>query len=559
MRGQVLCTIVALFAVVWCETIHFTNSPSHLKGSTNITSYKLLVNNSDPITIIEANKEIEAHPFNRYPENSYQPNDRIDLDIDRDDEVPMRNDFKMKLVANLGASHHLETKNTHNIRDAIGITISGSPSDTNTPVNSYRKSGQDDDSDINGNSNVKKLVYSPILLKKFLNEYTEKLKTADINKKNDLQKIHEKIYEQQHNSDDHLNRDRPEIDKPFGELEQKYGYNNRFHDKFDDDRQKPDRYKDSDGWVTLEAVPWSSSSVSKWYPNGNGNGNEDTRRRPSKNPGRPYNDKPNHFPYHDDYEEDYFNRPKPTYQDRNDRPGVYSTWTKPQSINNNGRPKPQPYVFTESGSFGSHKYFDRNRSPSSGRPRPGSGDLITDDRPSNFPSESHRPNYPDDDHYNTASSNIHSSFQDHQSEGNGQWVLISTTRGYQIPGGNRRQYGKRALTMPSNPSVTANAPVHSVRMHKAVKLTVLPANDNTNDKNSTFSTDKKPAITTTTIHGGMVEIDASHGSIDDDVRATLAKKKKPIDSQKNKRPSTVSNKNRRKLLKGNSGLEEWIE
>lgn len=592
MRDRVLGIIVALIAVAQCETIHFTNSPSHLMGSTNITSYKLLVNNSDPITIIEANKEIEDRPFNRFHENFYQPNDRIDVNIDDDGGYPIGGDHKMKLVASLGASHQVESKNTQNIREAIGITITGGPnSNEMISSSSSLKNGDYGDSDLNGYVSVKKLVYSPVLLKKFIKEYTEKLKNADVGTKNAIQQIHEKIYEQQSSSESPVNQDRIEMEKTADEMEQKYNYNSGYHDNYDDDRPKPaDRYKDRDGWVTLEAVPWSSSSVSKWYPNGGGGGGggsgieEDTRRRPSAHSGRPsyHSNKPNRFPYHEDSEDDYYNRPKPTYIDRDSRPSVYSTWTKPQSLssngngngnshsNGNGRPRPQPYVFTESGSFNSHKHFDRNRVPSSSRPWHGDGDIITDNRPSEFPSESHATNYHDDDHYNTASSNTHSSFQERPSEGNGQWVLISTTKGYQIPGGNRRQHGKRALSMPSNPSVTINAPVQTVRMHKAIKLTVLPANDeNSNSQNSTFSTDKRPGITTTTIHNGMVEIDASHSSIDDDVRATLAIRKKnpkpnpspspnPNHSHTYKIPTIIS-KNHRKLLKGNSKLEERIE
>lgn len=584
MLIQVLCTLIALFAMVQCETIHFTNSPSHLMGSTNITSYKLLVNNSDPITIIEANKEIDERPFNRFHGDIYQPNDRIDVNIGDADEYPMVNDYQMKLVANLDASHQLETKKTHNIREAIGFTVTGGPTDESTaPLDEYKKSDEDiDDRDMNENVNVKKLVYSPVLLKKFIKEYTEKLKNADIGTKHAIQQIHEQIHD--HQFDNIGNRDKIEMDKPEDGMEQKYSYNN-FHDNLDENRHKPsDRYKDRDGWVTLEAVPWSSSSVSKWYPNGSGGGSsggggghdeveEDTRRRPIINSARPYSSKPSRFPYHEDrYHDEQVNeqnnnynykRPKPTYTDRDDRPGVYSTWTKPQSMdsnfNNNGRPRPRPYVFTETGSFNSHKYFDRNRSPSSSRPWQDTGDIITDSRPSSFPSESHSSNYHDEDRYNGAASNTHSSYEDRPNEGNGQWVLISTTKGYQIPGGNRRQHGKRALTLPPNQNAS---PVQSVRMHKAIKLTVLPANDDQSAKNSTFSTDshKKPAVTTTTIHGGMVEIDASHDNIDDDVRATLlAQKKKQNNLNSNKTPSTTVNKTRRKLLKGNSKIEERSE
>lgn len=562
--------------VVHCETIHFTNSPSHLVGSKNITSYKLLVKNSDPITIIEASKEVAERPHNKYNEHlSHNPNDRVDMNVD-DSGDSSKFDYHVKLLANMAGSHQMDLAPTQNVRGTVGLTITGGPLDS--PISaSYdsKKSDQDNEGE-SSNVSAKKVVYSPILLKKFMKEYTEKLKNADVSTKNAIQKIHEKIYEQQQSSNEnkHDNSDLPlEFDKSIEEMEQKYnlnGYNANYND---DRRKRPsdpykaaiDPYKDRDGWVTLEAVPWSSSSVSKWYPHGS---EDETRRRPSPNSARPYHGKPDKFPYHDDLDDDYYNRPKPAYVDR-DRPSVYSTWTKPQSVNSNGRPKPQPYRFSDS-SFGSNKFYDRdshsNRPWNSGG---GSGgEIITDNRPSEFPSESHgnRPNYHDDDHYNSASSH-HSSYQERPGEmnSNGEWVLISTTKGYQVAGGNRRQQGKRALdTSDAQSSVIVNVP-RSTRMHKALKLTVLPAEDPA--KNSTFSNQKH----TTTIHGGMVEIDATHQSIEDDVRATFQAQKKvtlsvnmndpkktslsPSSSSSPPSPTSTVNKNR-KLLKGNLKLEE---
>lgn len=588
MQNLVVCVLVAMLAPnVLCETIHFTNSPSHLMGSTNITSYKLLVKNSDPITIIEANKEVEG----RTPAISsmnfasdYQPNDRIDLNVDDDAEMPFSKDYHAKLVANLGASHQVETKNTHDIREAIGITITGGPADipsSSMQLNNHKKSDFDDgESDANSNFHVKKLVYSPVLLKKFVKEYTEKLKNADVGKKNEIQEIHEKIHslhEEKNKGDGEKSENidkKDDLNKPNDDVEEKYNYNNGYLDEDNGNRRRrpSDPYKDRDGWVTLEAVPWSSSSVSKWHPYDDHNNGDETRRRPSFNSARPYASKPtSKFPsYHDD-DDDYYSRPKPSYIDRDSRPsvdrdgrpGVYTTWTK-QSMthNDNGRPKPAPYQYSES-SLISSKYHDRNR-PSSrpwlggGGAGNGGGEIITDDRPSNFPSESHSHHYAhdDDDRYNVASSNTHSSYErptQENNNANGEWVLISTTKGYQVAGGNRRQQGKRAMSFPS-PTITIDVP-QSIRMHKALKLTVLPALDTSN---STFSTDKK--VHTITTHGGMLEIDGTHDSVMDDVRATLLAQQKPTTTGTHiKVTNSNTTDKRRKLLKGNSKLEERSE
>lgn len=567
MRDLFFCILTALIVVVHCETIHFTNSPSHLVGSKNITSYKLLVKNSDPITIIEANKEVAERPHNKYNEQfSHMPNDRVDLNVDDMNGDQSKFDYHVKLLANMAGSHQVDMAPTQNVRGTVGLTITGGPSDSPISASYDSKKSDLDNEGEASNISAKKVVYSPVLLKKFMKEYNEKLKNADVSTKNAIQKIHEKIYEQQQvsNENKHDNSEIPlEFDKSIEEMEQKYNLNG-YNANYNDDRRKrpagagADPYKDRDGWVTLEAVPWSSSSVSKWYPHG---GDEDTRRRPSPST-RPYHGKPDKFPYHDDSDDDYYNRPKPTYVDR-DRPSVYSTWTKPQSMN--GRPRPQPYRFSES-SFGSNKFYDRDSHSS--RPwNGGGGEIITDNRPSEFPSESHgnRPSYHDD--YNSASSNHHSSYQERPSESNGEWVLISTTKGYQVASGNRRQQGKRALdSSDAQSSVIVKVP-RSTRMHKSLKLTVLPAEDPA--KNSTFSSESKKKLTTT-IHGGMVEIDATHQSIEDDVRATLQAQKMKVttsvnvnDPNKNVKkqtlstppPSSTVNKNR-KLLKGNFMLEE---
>lgn len=550
MRDLLFFILAALIVVAQCETIFFTNSPKHLIGAKNVTSYKLLVKDSDPITIIEANKEAdERPPHTKYHERNHA-SDRIDVNLDEGINLP-KPDYHVKLLANMGGSHHVDIENTQNMHGSLGFTVTGGPAPQPNPNDfERRKSDQETDNDSN-NPNAKKVVYSPILLKKFMQEYAEKLKNADNSVKSEIQKIHEKINKLQTNEHDITKGEMLEFDKSIEAAEQKFNLNG-YRDSFQSDRfkhQSQNSYKDKDGWVTLEAVPWSSSSVSKWYPHGSGS--EDTRRRPAI---RPLISKPDKFPWHDDTNDDYFNRPKPANIDRDSRPGVYSMWTKPNPMHSDELPRPKPYKFSESNSFGSHNKYhdnDHDRDNYSSGHRPWSSnqaDIITDNRPSSFPSESYPSKYHDGvDRYHTTSSRFHSPYQDRPTESNGDWVLISTTKGYQYPP-NRRQQGKRALSQSSTKSsvISVSAP-QSMRMHKAIRLSVLPALDPA--KNTTFSIDSKRKPTTS--HGGMIEVDSTHETVEDDVRATLQANKKLATAK----PVQGSENKNRKLLKGKSQLE----
>lgn len=572
-------------AFVVAETIHFTNSPGHLVGSKNFTTYKLHVKNAEPITIIEASKEVslpsdtDDRPLSS-TEFMYNQNDRMDYEINDDD----RNVFlNKKLVASIGASHQAETQKTHEIHESLGLVVDANPDESATAAatrNEYKVNG----GDVVSGVGIKKLVYSPVLLKKFVKEYTEKLKNADVGTKNAIIAIGEKLGGNTTTTTNHRN-DNDNAGNKNGnggvdEAEQKYNYNS-FHDSYDSHRNRRpgasgnnnNAYKDRDGWVTLEAVPWSSSSVSKWYAYGNKN--KDDRRRPSSGGygssfDRPYgsSSRPDKFPYDDvDDDERYYNRPRPGQIDRDSRPNVYSTWTKPQPM---GRPPRPQYNYGDSGMFnsGGDKFFDRPSSISHTGGRPWGDDIITDNGPSNFPgsgggggsssgagyySTKHQNDdfdeSDDGDHYRPSGSSIHNSYQSRPNEGNGEWVLISTTKGYQIPGGHR-QHGKRAMSL-SQSGVTQNAP--SIVAHKAVKLTVLPAlapNPNNFNKSSAFSTDNhKPSIITS--HGGLLEVGGNDQTVDEHVKATIH----TLADTGAMKPATKPQKNvvkRRKVVKGNN-------
>lgn len=504
MRSHTCLWMLAV-AVMVCrpETIHFTNSPSHLLGSKNFTTYKLLVKDSTPITIIEANKEINPSA------DGILTNRRSDIDISRKSFLEVADDdqsFEMKKTL------QVDTRPV-----SMTVTKDVNPSE-----------GTNRNSDSDGDNGLKKLVYSPVLLKKFVKEYAEKLKNADLGTKNAIKEISEKI-NQSENEADAAKQD---------DVEEKYNYNSNF----DRDRRRPvsnQPYKDRDGWVTLEAVPWSSSTVSKWH----GNHHQDDER-PSSGGYSTFNDRVysvnSHRPgnYHHE-EEEFYQRPKP-YNTRplsDDRP-TYTAWSKPQAFDRPGRPHSSGgYSAGSSNSaFNDHDdWYDRDR-PYGGRPW--TGDIITDSRPSNFPNNPKQPprrvgGYTDiepytndeEDRYRPASNQPESQ---HPVNGNGEWVLISTTKGYQMPG--RRQNGRRSLkfSVPASMDTTSG----DITAHKSVKLTVLPAL-----KNSTFSSDSKP----TTSHGGMLEVDASHQSIESAVIDAKKKAAKP--------PPKATKK--RKVIRGN--------
>lgn len=550
MRDFLYFILIALLVVVQCETIFFTNSPSHLIGAKNVTSYKLLMKDSDPITIIEANKNDDPHSIHhhkKYNERNHA-SDRIDVNFDESLNNP-KPEFHVNLLANMGGSQGVDVESTQNMHGALGFTVTGGPGgESNQNEFERRKSDLEAAAD-SSTTNGKKVVYSPILLKKFMAEYAEKLKNADHSVKSEIQKIHEKINKLQTADHEVGLAEILEFDKSIEAAEQKFNLNG-YRGSYHSDRYKPPSHNaDKDGWVTLDAVPWSSSSVSKWYPHG---GSDDNRRRPGSRPQMGNNRFP---PWHDDSNDndDYYNRHKPSNIDRDGRPGVYSMWTKPtpmqtsHSVGDGHRPK--PYKFSESSAFGSYNKFndndydrERDHFTSGRKPWSSHAEIITDNRPTQFPTDVASYNDGIDRYHTSSRLHANNGYPDHQSESNGDWVLISTTKGYQYPP-NRRQSGNRALLQSANAppsSVIVNVAPQSMRMHKALRLSVLPAIEP--GTNTTFSIDSKRKLAT--LHGGMVEIDATHETVEDDVRSTLQANQNGYESMKHK------------SLKGKSRLEE---
>lgn len=511
-----LWLLVGLMATSQTETIHFTNSPGHLIGSRNFTTYKLLVKDADPITIIEANKNVGGSSVEAVTAITMSANRRGDDDISRETFIETGG----------GADVMFDSKKS--------VTIGAHP--LAMMVTDDLKTAESTNRDTDGSDNgLKKLVYSPILLKKFVKEYTEKLKNADPITQNAIKEISEKINQNAADSVESAKQDVPE---------EKYNYNS--YDRRRPVSNKP--YQDRDGWVTLEAVPWSSSTVSKWHGH---HQYDDDRHRPNSYGGSStFNDRVysvnSHRPSHHHDEEEFY-RPKP-YGSRpvdDDRP-TYTAWSKPQAFSRPSRPH------TYSSFNDRDEYYDRDRPYSS---KPWASDIITDSRPSNFPRPHRRPgaSYNDAEPYSNDDEERYrpssGSESQHPANGNGEWVLISTTKGYQVPG--RRQSGRRSMKfgVPSAMDTTRDG----ISTHKSVKLTVLPPLKS----NSTFSTDDKQMVLS---HGGLLEVVDPHTTIEAAAhaarkQATTKQPSKTSTKATTKRPTTknttVKDNKKHKVIRGN--------
>ncbi|CAK1543017.1 unnamed protein product [Leptosia nina] len=285
-------------------------------------------------------------------------------------------------------------------------------------------------------------------------------------------------------------------------------------------KQHKHPYDDKDGWVTLEPVAWSSSKISKWKPNVK-------KQKPSY--------------WNDDEDTKYSSDDSyPTYQDADSDTNKYTynfpqkkpTLSRPGFINNKlhippeydmevpSKPtwtKKKPSMQQMQGPQMSMHNLQSSWSPDDSR-RPnkpncdkdesypnedsvyyGSSDsVITDSRPSNFPYEyealhqstmQRRPlRRPTQVIYADAEP------EDDRSSrppyGDGQWILLSTTKGYK----NKKRH--RSLDVPEE-----NTPI--ITSHQSVSLTVLPSDTLAN---------------MTTSHGGLLEVEKSFQTVEESKR-----------------------------------------
>ncbi|XP_043251550.1 uncharacterized protein LOC122396884 [Colletes gigas] len=285
-------------------------------------------------------------------------------------------------------------------------------------------------------------------------------------------------------------------------------------------------YEDRNGWVTLEAIPWSKSKISKWQATA-------TTQRPWPEM-KPW-DKPSiGKPWTSDYSirpivennKPWYEKPKPTWpENSNEKP-----WQKPTS-----RPS---YYSDKNEESQAQKWPPERPSWNKYTDRPNS-EIITDNRPANFPNNWNRPqptkpSYQFIDRYSDKNQEegndwhdfptryddrlrpsterpgfsqyqyVNNHPQTYPGNSDGQWVLLSTNRGYsksrqrsiKIDSVNPSQNGTKSISGNRNDNDPAVAVMTSKRQ---VRLTVLPSINGTN---------------TTTSHGGLLEVEKTFKSVD---------------------------------------------
>jgi hypothetical protein len=278
-------------------------------------------------------------------------------------------------------------------------------------------------------------------------------------------------------------------------------------------------YDDRDGWVSLEAVPWSSSKISKWQSSNTGNKRPQWDNRPPTqewNSDRPSN--PWERPQYSDRPTDW-NHDKPLKPQFlvNNRPAD-DTWSQEADH------KPLLHLerpvgdYSYKPTYGHHQQWITSNHP----------DIITEGTPENWPISINRPagagsfkpwpsqetDYTHSQHQYDDSNKYEPNRrpptpvvyhdggrpQNYPESGEGEWVLLSSTKGYSLP--IRHHSYQRALTL--NPK-----PITSTR---AVKLTVLPPLNGT--------------ANITTSHGGLLEVESTFQSVDEAQRDDALKRTK---------------------------------
>lgn len=465
--------ITTLVLAVAGDTVYFTNSQDQLKRSlrddtnTFTKTYQLEVPGSDPITIIEA------------------------------DPVDARKPRKTNEYEEIKTKDYIVPGSTHEQEDRDGARCYGP---------SCRDSS-------------KKVVYSPELLNKFLKEYAEKIKNADQNTKEKLlqmesgsQEIEEGIIVSDKGGYQKKKiTDRVDIQTQT----QSHKDGNRKVSGWDEINAKRHNHPhdDRDGWVALEAIPWTKSKISKWKPNAQ-------KFRPTSS----------YTAYEDEKEIDRYSSHGHDYPSKyqNNRPHTssnhfqsslgedydiphYSSWTQDEPTKRPPWSKIKPQN-TQNYDYDSGSKHDCNH-PSHGdssynrrvsKPLYESNGIITDGQGADFPSiqgdKLSAPGYfrrPTQIDYSETSNDEHPST--YPVNGNGEWVLLSTTRGYQVPQRKRQ----RSMTITPSTSLTS---------HRSVRLTVLPAVDGSKEN-------------MTTSHGGLLEVEPSFQTVEES-RMNAQKKNK---------------------------------
>ncbi|CAH0775765.1 unnamed protein product [Bemisia tabaci] len=329
--------------------------------------------------------------------------------------------------------------------------------------------------------------YSQAELDKILREYREKNKTEHHSKLNSI----EPLYGAASNI---IASTSSSVDTILHDKSKSYHHSSNQHKNPYDDRQ---------GWVTLEPVAWSSSQVQKWEPNPN----RPTWPVPSEvaqwsgPPSTPQYGAPS--PEHSPWTTDRPWKP-PSYQ--------YGSGGRPPVVQSHYTPISSGHL-----QFASS---NNNYGPPHGGGGWGGGsshpDIITDGRPDfppDEPSSGHKP-WGGSQSYGPPKPHTQVVYQgpigahekpSYPSEnGEGHWVLLSSTKGYSIP----QRHRNMARSIRFDPSQEEEPKRERVASTRSVRLEVLPPLNGSETK-----------IT----HGGILEVEKTHQTVDEAHREHVAR------------------------------------
>lgn len=443
---------LSIFKVSLLETVHFTNSANKILRANNYTTYKVEVPNGDPITIIEANTPL----INKNIKFDEVENSKYSINQNRDNKNHV---MDLKTSLSMTVTPHKNNDEYENLPSGEEESVTSDYSSNSSPEYVHHQ-------------HTMKTVYSPELLQKFLKDYANKIHSTEpasqppptqesitqVNYADTMEDKYESIEAEEEDGNRRVSNinESKEHDGPNHVQERK---RHRPGDK--SNYEHP--YNKNNGWVTLEAVPWSKSKVSKWQSSVKPYGTQNNYNYQSNSNNAPYQRPPRPPPYNyeEDNEDDYYSSHKPsrpTYQNNQYYGGGSSSHNKPN---------PEPLYSHHSQQSSHHSSSFNNNYDNDYRPsRPNQPEIITDNRPANFPNQNtyessydynpnrpnsydSRPNRPyNDNPYSSGPSYNPYSNKDGphplsypNGGGDGEWVLVSTTKGYQFP----KRHGQRAM------------------------------------------------------------------------------------------------------------------
>lgn len=261
---------------------------------------------------------------------------------------------------------------------------------------------------------------------------------------------------------------------------------------------------DRKGWVTLDPIPWSVSKVSKWKP------------KPLETPWNSYHSIQDQTNWDNDFLD--HTRPLSQYQynkkpeEDQDGSKVYYFSDKNPVVN---KPFSRPFtVYDQQVQTSFHKnpikVNDLYNRPPQETPFNGHKDgIITDNNAPNFPIENP---------YNRRSG-LEEKPEPHPFMGDGEWVLLSTTRGYKAP-----RLGQKSLDFRPQ----------SIRTQKSIQLTVLPPLKNSK-------------VNMTTSHGGLLQVESTFETVEQAHKKYQKQQKDK--TKKRKRPQGLLKRRKKKIAK----------